>query len=660
MALSSIYSNTPAQTDRDTVPVAPSDMSKIYRKVKPSVRAEDPISFREPNTLERIGRGAVDVRDGIQQMWLQLTQPDKARAFQEEKDRELAIYEHNAGDGFDFGRLGGQALAASPLMLAGAPAGLIGRTMAGGAEGAASAGSLYTKEGESRLGNAQAGMIGGALIPPALVGARKLGGKVASEASRLGGLASAQVNLPNKIKLALSGVGIDISELSAQAQQNLMEAAQKQLSNTGILDPDSLKRKLDAESLGFVGDSGPTTSQITRSPRQWSEERNLSKLDEAGAQLSGRYRNQDLRFDELKNEVVGNIPDEDPWNAGESVFTAVKDKWKESQKSVGALYKDIREKFGNVRGVEPISLNNALFDLEDDVFMDPIVESVRRRLGKYGDEALTVRQSEELRKHIASLGDQSPQMQRARGIIIDALDDDVVDGVGDDFFKEARSAARARFKDFETKLTKGIVEGKVAPDQLYSHVLRANAADLEGLKSNLSNSGAWDRMRQQVVTGLWAKAAPQGLDSRFSGAAYNKELKKLGEKRLSILFEPDELAQIKKIAEVSKNMTYEPPYSSVNYSNTTPALINLMQKSRIAPMIGDAVSNIGQNQRNKITLEGSLAGNAFDPAVPIAKGEAFEDMISRVLGRSLYGAPSIDRAAPSLSGLALLQYMQEP
>jgi hypothetical protein len=127
--------------------------------------------------MARLGRGFVDVTDGIQQMYLQVTNPEKAKQFQKEKDAELAIYEANAPEGMDWMRLGGQVAATAPTMFLGGPATTMGRMGVGAVQGAAASGSLYTKEDESRLGNATVGAVGGAAIPLAFKGLGEVGGR---------------------------------------------------------------------------------------------------------------------------------------------------------------------------------------------------------------------------------------------------------------------------------------------------------------------------------------------------------------------------------------------------------------------------------------------------------------------------------------------------
>jgi len=578
--------------------------------------------MNQPSAMARLGRGFVDVTDGIQQMYLQVTNPEKAKQFQKEKDAELAIYEANAPEGMDWMRLGGQVAATAPTMFLGGPATTMGRMGVGAVQGAAASGSLYTKEDESRLGNATVGAVGGAAIPLAFKGLGEVGGRAWAGLKTLSDKGKVVIKSDEAILRALQGLGVDMASLSATQKKNLVTAARAQLDTGGVIDADAINRKTMIEGLGFTGDAGPTQAQLTRSPQQWAQERNLSKIDE-GEALVGRFQNQDARFNTLRNEVIGQIPDD--IDAGELTFNAVNNLWGKSQEAVSRLYKQVRNTVGDTGSIQPSKLQNVIAENIDNLTGEKVIGSVDARVGRLLEksEGLTINQAEELRKWIGSLADGGdPNLQRLKRAFVDALDDDVIDSVGDDAFSQARDAARARFKAFETKLVNSIVEDKTSPDKAFQKVLSADQRDLVGLKKNLLSSpdgaAAWEQIRKQVIQHIWDKAYPSipGAEEMFSGTNFQKALSKLGDRRLQVLFEPQEVQKLREIAKAGVAMTRTPPYSAVNWSNTAPATYQLLKNmGGNIPFLGNSISNAAESGIKWAQVNEALAGLPTNPGL---------------------------------------------
>ncbi len=650
-------------TDESTLPSQPSRIDKIV--ANESRRNESPYDasrrqyagIEEPSLLAKIGRGAVDVTDGIQQIYYDLTDPKKAREFQRAKDAELGIYEAGAGEGFDGGRLLGQIGGTAPAMLIpGANAGLLSRTLSGAAQGAAAGGLLYTKEDESRLGNAQAGLLGGAAAPLAIHGLGKAAGGIASAAKRAKGSLSAvvdKIGIQRHVAEALDDIGVNFAALGEGMRQKVMQEAQAQLRTNGVLNPEAIARKTMLEEMGFVGDAAPMIGQVTRNPTAWQTERNLAKLDE-GYPIVGRLQHQDAQFARLKDKVIGDIPEVDRIEEGQLVIDAIKGRWKTRQDAVGALYKEVRDTVGDRPGIVVDNLLDKLDGESVNATASNIVNSVRGRLGQIGyDDAgnLTVSQAEELRKFIGGLADgNDPNLQRLKREFIDMLDDDVIDSTGQDSFKAARSAARQRFQEFSTKLVKSIVENKTEPQRIISAIRSASPQSLENLKFNLMDTPdgkvAWDRIKKQVITDLWDKAQPDGEVGEFVGSTFRKNMKAFENSRLKILFEPEELSQLTRTAEAGITMTRTPAYSAVNWSNTAPAAYNLLQKTGGIPVIGDMLQKAGETGMQRAAVQEALSGSTVNPAML----KAYSDQVSKGL-LSHPVSRLLQKPAPAAMGL---------
>ena len=610
-----------------------------------------PVDYEEPPFMASVGRGMLDVGQGLKQLYLQATDPEAAREYQRQVDEEIALYTRGRGPdaGFDPGRLVGEVAGTLPTMLLpGGQATAVGRVLKGAVEGGLAGGSLYAGENDSRIGNAVAGTVGGAAVPAGIEGVVRGGSAVADKFSQiLNKVKSGQVF--GGFNVDLPGHGVDLTGLGEQAVENLKEAARQQMNATGQVDAETLNRIANAERLGFTGDIAPTMGQATRVPEAWSTERSLAKLDEIGRPLNQRLRGQERQFATIMEEMQPSMAKaENAYQAGESIFDATHQAWKSSQDAVGKLYKQADED----SALDTVSLDefwSAMPEFTDDATLDPLTESIRRKLTRHGvidakgnltGEYLGVKQAESIRKWLGKLSDKNePALKRAKGMMIDALDDSVINSLGDDAYKTARDAARARFSAFESKILDDIVRKDAAPDALYKRVLNGNVRDIVGLKSLMQKTPegklAWENTRKQVLQDLM-DAGTDEAGAGWSGARYSKALKKIGPQRLEQLFSGEEMAKLANVKDVGMDMTYEPVGSTVNYSNTAPALVNMLMKSRMVPMIGDQLADSAQNRVLRGQVDAAMNQPGLDPDVMRGALENWnQNSIQSLLGEKL-------------------------
>src|SRR3546814_15190390 len=73
-------------------------------------------------------------------------------------------------------------------------------------------------------------------------------------------------------------------------------------------------------------------------------------------------------------------------------------------------------------------------------------------------------------------------------MMIDALDDDVVNTLGDDAFKAARQSAKARFDEFSKTFAGRIADEGIPPERLTQRLFGATSLkDLRSLKQSLTS-----------------------------------------------------------------------------------------------------------------------------------------------------------------------------
>lgn len=155
--------------------------------------------------------------------------------------------------------------------------------------------------------------------------------------------------------------------------------------------------------------------------------------------------------------------------------------------------------------------------------------------------------------------------------------DDAGQGAADAIsaWQKARRTASERFGLIERTPALKAALDDVAPDKAFeSLVLNANVRDLDALASELKNQpAALNGIRQQTVQWI-AEQATRANNGAFSPAAMNNALNKIGDRRLSVLFKPDEIAKIKNINEAARYLMTQPPESAVNNSNSAAGLAN--------------------------------------------------------------------------------------
>lgn len=620
-----------------------------------------------PTFLESMGRGFADYTEGAEQIARQATGRG-AEAFTREKSADLALYEQGReqrGDtwGIDWGRVVGNAIASTPLMAipGGAATGMVRRGAAGMAGGAAGAGLQFVEEGGSRslrtvLGGALGVGIG--IAAPYAVEAVKRGAKGLWEA-----VAGRTVNpratqavdsVLSKIlpKQTSSGASNQLTPPNFR-EQLIAEVDDAMRQGTQYTD-EQLQRLVEMRAVG----ANPMKANITRTPEDWATMENLRGMPKTGAPINTRIvenANALVKYTEgLKAQTGGRA--NTAYEAGNSVIEAVQTKSREMQREVGKLYEQVRTQVGDDIGLVPGRLVSKLDELSDDAAADPFVDSVRRRLVRFGlidkdgkltGAAATVRQAEELRKWIGGLSDKGdPAIKRVKALTTDALDDDVIDTAGVDAFKTARDAARARFAEFEQGVLGKTAAGDLSPDDFVrKHVMSAKVDDLKAMKNTLTKgtpeqakrgTEAWNDARGWVVTDLLMKAtgaqSPEDVAGRmFSGAKFKAALDAIGPEKKAILFSADEMKSLRTLVKASEYLTSQVPGSAVNYSRS-----------------GSVIMEYLSGALSKIPLLASLAsGNPAPAAVAMGAQAAGKAMANRkgasALAEQLGGLPS---AAP--------------
>lgn len=559
------------------------------------------LQISEPTTGESIGMGVKDVGQGVMQAYLKATDAVEEKTYSRDKTRERRVYEERRGTdaGFDWPRAGGQMAAGLPVsLLTKNPTTFLGRLLTSAIEGGVLGGSLFTNEGDSKASQIAMGAGTGVMAPVALTGVA----------------AAAPMVKRTVIDPILNR--IRTPKQMPDAPPQTVANAQEQVAGTGQVDPESLARAEQLDELGFQGESAPLTGQVTRDPATWTAERNMQKVEGSGDLITQRLRSQDTRFGEIFDELkasTGRSVD-DVIDAGESINDAVTARWKSTQRAVGRLYKRADREFGGVDGVTLNNFRSVVDELSDEDVGGKLAAVVNNRLRRMGiiddvgestGKTMTVTEAETLRKWVSRQdisGATAAETRRLTAEMVEAMDDEVFELIGDEGYKGARAAASQRFDEFGANVASKIIKGKVDGTNAIKNIVnKYSAKDLIELKRTLlkapNGSQAWNDLRGEVIESLNSSARASKPDhSSFQGAAYKSALDKIGRRKLETLF-PEEVDQLYKLADASLNMTYQPPYGAVNNSNTASALINFGKALPGGlPFVGDAAKGFA-NQR---------------------------------------------------------------
>lgn len=346
-----------------------------------------------------------------------------------------------------------------------------------------------------------------------------------------------------------------------------------------------------------IGVEAPTTGMITREPGVWQYERNTMGQKNVGEPIRDAIVKVNDEINQAATDLIQKIGVAgDAEKVGVLASEALNKKQKEMQRVVGQLYKNAREQYGE-KSAGPVQnflsqLDNP--DLVDDAAFDTFRESVSNRLRRFGmlgesglprkDAVMTVGQAEDMRRFIGELGNgNDPNIRRIRAQLIEALDDDVVAGFGDDAFKQARMAAKQRFAEFKDTLAGKIGAGDVASERITQRLMSQSTplSDFRSLKATLL-SGEPD----QVARGqqAWSSIGAQALDDLFSSARigeniisgarllknFNKNITRYRE-----LLNREEYVTLNRIVRAARDATVPVDFSNVNTSGTASALANL-------------------------------------------------------------------------------------
>lgn len=477
-----------------------------------------------------------------------------------------------------------QQLAANPIQQASAAAG-------GGLAG----GSVREAGGSAmeQVGAAVVGTVLGSLAP----------GAASSAANRVQSLIRKPdpLQLEGRISLALRESGVDWEAVPRSIKSQLVQDVRKATATGAELNNDALRRLADFRLTGTT----PTRGMLTLDPVQITREQNLAKIgaSTADTELQGLARLQNQN----NTALIGNLNNlganrGDTLRAGETVTSSILGRQAGLRNAEQAAWDAAKSSPGYRMPVSAGPLNQINAALGDEGLMPFMNPTISRYMEAFqtGQQPFTPQAYRNLQsmlaREVAKGGNEGAAASLAQRILRDA---DIApagfstapgslvtqgtasamraaDGAVDDSISAVNAARRAtrqayQFEDSSPLVRSVLSEGASSDPQRIAqrYILGGTANETAEL---LQQVGPQNRevIKNAVLSSLKEKALSGQPDEvgKFSQSAFNKALNQLGERKLSLLFTPEELTAIRANARVASYMQVQPVGSAVNNSNS--------------------------------------------------------------------------------------------
>lgn len=414
------------------------------------------------------------------------------------------------------------------------------------------------------------------------------------------------------IKTKGASVGSITDDIRAQLHTD-MKAAIK----SGKMDQDVVRRLIDYR----LTNTTPTRGPLSQDPGTITRQEHLRRLgmasEDPALQKLGQIKSENNAelIKQLNKIGVG----DDALTSGQKTIETL-DKLDKGvrKKTISPLYKAAEGTKGQSTKIDHIAFTDRAFKSVDEVggaeYLPP---AINRELDKIatGEKALTVKSAEQLKTRLFQMQQNLGRFgedgfkKRAINSVRTALEDTPTAAGGKEAVA-AFNAGRAANKKWmrvvgKTPALQAVREG-IEPDKFMQDFIIGSTKNASfGAQKSLANVLKNDPPGQSVIRNyimrhLKTKALSGSTDEmgKFSQSAFNRELSKIGDKKLALWFSPKEVDTLKAIGRVASYEQAQPIGSAVNNSNTATTLI--------ASML-DKLGNVHLIRR--IPLGAELVGN---------------------------------------------------
>lgn len=466
---------------------------------------------------------------------------------------------------------------------------------------AAAGGGLFG--GSSREAGGGAGAQVGATVLGAVLGGMAPGAlSGAANAIKAPFIKPDTTKLEGRISLALKEAGTEWRDVPEAIRKQLVSDVQKATKPGANLNADAIRRLADFRMTG----TAPTRGMLTLDPVQITREQNLAKIgaNTADGELQGLARLQNQN----NQKLIANVNDlganrGDPLQAGEYLAGTVLGK----QASLRAAEQQAWDAAKSLPGYrQPIS-GAVLSDVNQALDADGLMPFMNPTISRYmeafqqGQQPFTPQAYRNLQsmlsREMAKGGNEGAAAGLAARILRDA---DLtpagfaaqpggvvtgqmaaamrgVDGAADDAVSAvnaARSATRQAYAFEESSpIVRAVLSEGAAgdPQRIASRFIIGGTPNETREVVNLLGGRNLAPVKNAVLAHLKESAIGKGTADevgKFSQSAFNRALAQIGERKLSMLFTPEEIAQLRANGRVASYMQAQPVGSAVNNSNS--------------------------------------------------------------------------------------------
>ena len=524
------------------------------------------------------------------------------------------------------GEIAGETAPFLPLGLAaGSIKATVPRALATAGAGAVEGGLIARGEqrdiGQQLVSSGIGGSVAGALeLAVPILG--RLGGKIVRRVNNqapTGAVVDLAGNPSDELLDALQKSGQSFDDLVREAQQELTGEA---------LDPDQAARSSILRSQGLE----PTRAQITRNAADFQAQQEAAKT--SNAVRNALERQEAVLTSRFDNAILKTGGDSSAPTS--TVFDAITEKATVLDQQISDLYTLARNTAPDVKNVRLASLASKLKrSAPSDRASGGVVKAIIGDLKAKGilDKNLkvvgriNVDTAEDVRKLMNELYDpQKPFGNALLRNFKDALDDDVFRASGDDIFRQAREAkasferdlSRAKISKFDSRranLVRDVLENKVDPDRLTEQVVfskKWRSNDVEQLKNYISTTPAgrqaFNDFRaetlQQIKERSFVGAVDDAGNQTLSRDKLERAIKSIGDKKLKVLFNPEERRFLNSMLSVSK--LREPVRgTALGRGPSAQAIARLERSIEDIPIFGNLISSISSDAKGRAVLKGN-------------------------------------------------------
>ncbi len=507
------------------------------------------------------------------------------------------------------------------------------------ATGAGLAGGASREAGGNELQQGASALIGGVV-----------GGKATDIASGASNLAKSLLNknmtnqaLDVKISNVLRQSGVDYSQVPERVRQSLRQELASALQADKELDPAAVSRLLDFRSAGVT----PTRGMVSQNPVQITKEMNLAKMgaNSSDEGLQGLALMQNQNNAKLISNM--NALGADRGNtlaAGERVTSSVLGTQASLRGAEQAAWDAAKGQPGYRQPIAAGVLSDINSALDEEGMMGFLSPEISRYMAAFqsGQRQFTPQDYKNLMSMLATEKSVGGNPAAAARIASDTLlraelkpagfantgnlpvtqgmaagmrnaDNSAADAIG--AVNQARNATRQAYayEDSNPLIRSVLSDGASSDPQRIAQrfVIGGTANEAADLMQQLGPNGIAP-IKDAILTHLKSKALSGAADEtgKFSQSAFNRALQSIGDRKLSMLFTPEELTALRTNARVASLMQSQPVGSAVNNSNSGALLLGRgLDFMRNIPIVGPNVAPALDNIR--ITLGTKAAKNVL-------------------------------------------------